>query len=129
MRETRTLPFRGARSPHDERRTTGIGLPKNPRVHELAKELGITNQQVLDLCGQLGIGVKTHSSSVVEAQADRVRRKAQQLGLRAPEPAPEEPKPAKAPKAAKPAPEAPEAPAPPAPAEPAAAEPAPVAPA
>ena len=60
-------------------------LPKNPRVHELAKELGLTNQQVLDLCGDLGIGVKTHSSSVVEAQADRVRRKAKQLGLKAPE--------------------------------------------
>ena len=60
-------------------------MPKNPRVHELAKELGVTNQQVLDLCGDLGIGVKTHSSSVVEAQADRVRRKAKQLGLKAPE--------------------------------------------
>jgi translation initiation factor IF-2 len=92
-------------------------LPKNPRVHELAKELGITNQQVLDLCGQLGIGVKTHSSSVVEAQADRVRRKAQSLGLKAPEVAPEEapePKPAKraAAKAAAPAAPAPAAPAP-----------------
>jgi translation initiation factor IF-2 len=114
-------------------------LPKNPRVHELAKELGITNQQVLDLCGQLGIGVKTHSSSVVEAQADRVRRKAQQLGLRAPEPEPEAAKaPAAKPaakatskssKAAAPAPAAEAAPAEAAPAEaaPAAAAPAPVA--
>ena len=66
-------------------------MPKNPRVHELAKELGLTNKELLDLCEQLGIGVKSHSSSVQEAQADRVRRKADQLGIRR-EVQPEEPK-------------------------------------
>ena len=66
-------------------------MPKNPRVHELAKELGLTNKELLDLCEQLGIGVKSHSSSVQEAQADRVRRKADQLGIRR-EQQPEEPK-------------------------------------
>jgi hypothetical protein len=35
----------------------------------------------LDLCVALGIGVKSHSSSVVEPQADRVRRKAEREGL------------------------------------------------
>ena len=44
------------------------------RVHELAKELGLTNKEALDLCIALGIGVKSHSSSIEEAQADRVRR-------------------------------------------------------
>ncbi|WP_414654923.1 translation initiation factor IF-2 N-terminal domain-containing protein, partial [Iamia sp.] len=33
------------------------------RVHELAKELGLTNKEALDLSVDLGIGVKTHSSS------------------------------------------------------------------
>jgi len=51
------------------------------RVHELAKELGMTNKETLDLCLSLGIGVKTHSSSIEEAQADRVRRKAEREGL------------------------------------------------
>ncbi|MET0727941.1 MAG: translation initiation factor IF-2 [Acidimicrobiales bacterium] len=51
------------------------------RVHELAKELGMTNKETLDLCVALGIGVKTHSSSIEDAQADRVRRKAEREGL------------------------------------------------
>jgi translation initiation factor IF-2 len=64
------------------------------RVHELAKELGLTNKETLDLSKDLGIGVKTHSSGIEEAQADRVRRRAERDGLvRAEQPA--EPKPAK----------------------------------
>ena len=94
------------------------------RVHELAKELGLTNKECLDLCLDLGIGVKTHSSSIIDAQADRVRRKAEREGLIR-EHQPEEPaKPAKKAAAKKgaakaaPAEEAPaaEAPAPEAPA-------------
>ena len=33
------------------------------------------------MCGSLGIDAKSHSSSLVEAQADRVRRKAESEGL------------------------------------------------
>ena len=51
-------------------------MPKNIRLHELAKELGMTNKETLDLSLALGIDVKSHSSSVQEAQADRVRRRA-----------------------------------------------------
>jgi len=51
------------------------------RVYELARELGMANAQVIDLCSSLGIGVKSHSSGMVEAQADRVRRKAERDGL------------------------------------------------
>ena len=61
------------------------------RVHELAKELGLTNKEALDLALDLGIGVKSHSSSIEEAQADRVRRKAYRDGLRR-DHQPEEPK-------------------------------------
>ncbi|HRW39497.1 MAG TPA: translation initiation factor IF-2, partial [Aquihabitans sp.] len=71
------------------------------RVHELGKELGLTNKETLDLCVALGIAVKTHSSSIEDAQADRVRRKAEREGLIRDE-QPEEPKPEK--KAAKKAP-------------------------
>ncbi len=56
-------------------------MPAKVRVYEIARELGLSNKQVIDLCGDLGIGVKSHSSQIVEAQADRVRRKADREGL------------------------------------------------
>ena len=52
------------------------------RVYELARELGLTNKETLDLCDALGVGVKSHSSSIVDTQADRIRRKADREGLR-----------------------------------------------
>ena len=56
-------------------------MPKKIRIHELAKELDMTNQATLDLCVSLGMAVKSHFSSVEEAQADRARRKARRDGL------------------------------------------------
>ncbi|MGD0741815.1 MAG: translation initiation factor IF-2 [Acidimicrobiales bacterium] len=76
-------------------------MARKIRVYELARELGLTNKEALDLSLSLGIGVKSHSSSIEDAQADRVRRKADREGLirevqPEPEPAPEPvPKPAK----------------------------------
>ncbi|MGA8725567.1 MAG: translation initiation factor IF-2 N-terminal domain-containing protein, partial [Acidimicrobiales bacterium] len=69
-------------------------MPKKIRVYELAHELGLTNKEALDLCLSLGMGVKSHSSSIEDAQADRARRKADREGLRRPV-QPEEPAPAK----------------------------------
>ena len=66
-------------------------MAKILRVHELAKELGMSNQETLDLCGKLGIGVKTQSSTIIEQQADRVRSKAEREGL-VREQQPDEPK-------------------------------------
>ncbi|HZI38416.1 MAG TPA: translation initiation factor IF-2 N-terminal domain-containing protein, partial [Acidimicrobiia bacterium] len=63
-------------------------------MYELARELGLTNKEALDLCLDLGIGVKSHSSSIEDAQADRARRKAEQLGIRR-EVSPPEPEPVK----------------------------------
>ncbi len=57
-------------------------MAKKIRVYELGRELGLTNKEALDLCLALGIGVKSHSSSIEDAQADRVRRKADAEGLR-----------------------------------------------
>ncbi len=51
------------------------------RVYELAKELDLSNKEALDLCIALGIGVKSHSSSIEDAQADRARRKAIRDGI------------------------------------------------
>ncbi|WP_419917765.1 translation initiation factor IF-2 [Candidatus Poriferisocius sp.] len=65
-------------------------MPPSIRIYELARELGLENKETLDLCVMLGIGVKSHSSSIVDAQADRVRRRAHRDGLvRPPEPEPE----------------------------------------
>jgi translation initiation factor IF-2 len=50
----------------------------------------MTNKELLDLSQTLGIGVKSASSSIEDAQADRVRRKADAEGLRR-EVQPEEP--------------------------------------
>jgi translation initiation factor IF-2 len=39
------------------------------RVHELAKKLGLANQELLDKLNKAGMSVKTHSSTVDEAEA------------------------------------------------------------
>ena len=69
-------------------------MAKNMRVHELAKELGMTNGEAVDLALTLGVPVKSHSSSLNEAYADMIRRRAVRDGLTRPE-QPEEAKPAK----------------------------------
>jgi hypothetical protein len=69
---------------------------KKIRVYELARELGVDNQVVLDLAEELKIGVKSHSSSIDDPSADRVRRLADSRDLRG-EPIVEEPKPKAAP--------------------------------
>ncbi len=50
---------------------------KKIRVHELAKELGMTNKEVLDLAGAAGVAAKAPSSSLQEAYADMLRRRAE----------------------------------------------------
>ena len=70
---------------------------KKIRVYELARELGVENQVVLDLAEQLKIGVKSHSSSIDDPSADRVRRLADSRDLRG-EPNVDEPKPKAEPK-------------------------------
>jgi len=70
---------------------------KKIRVYELARELGVENQVVLDLSDELKMGVKSHSSSIDDPLADRVRRLADAEGLRrepiVDEPIPEPPAP------------------------------------
>src|SRR6059058_1226016 len=70
---------------------------KRIRVYELARELGLSNKEALDLCERLRIGVKSHSSSIEDPQADRVRRLADAEGLRRPTQPEAEPEPAAAP--------------------------------
>ena len=44
-----------------------------PRVHEVAKELGLTSKEVLAHLSKIGQPVKSHSSSIEESLAERVR--------------------------------------------------------
>jgi len=67
---------------------------KKIRVHELSKELGLTSKELLSLAQTLGIGASSPSASIEDAQADRIRRKADNEGLRRAV-APEEPSKAK----------------------------------
>jgi translation initiation factor IF-2 len=71
---------------------------KKIRIHELAKELGMTNGELLDLAKAASVAAKGPSSSLQEAYADMLRRRAEREGLTRDE-QPEEPKPVK--KAAK----------------------------
>jgi len=108
-----------------------------PRVHEVAKELGLTSKEVLAHLEKIGEPVKSHSSSIDETLAERVRSELGN-GTAPAEKAPDTAAPKKAapkkaapkkttpkPKAAAETPEAKPAPKPAADAAPPAAEPAP----
>ena len=44
------------------------------RINDLAREMEVKSRQILDVLGELGLGEgKTHSSSIEEHEADRVR--------------------------------------------------------
>ena len=75
--------------------------PKKIRVHELSKELGLTSKELLALAQTLGIGASSPSASIEDAQADRIRRRADTDGLRR-EVAPEESAKSKSARGAKP---------------------------
>ena len=44
------------------------------RVHELAKEFGMTSKELLDRLGELKIPAKNHASTLVEAYVDKIRK-------------------------------------------------------
>ncbi len=43
------------------------------RIYELSKELNLDNREILAVCDQLDISVKSHSSTITEAEATRIR--------------------------------------------------------
>ncbi len=44
------------------------------RVHELAKEFGMTSKELLDRLQELKIPAKNHASTLVEAYVDKIRK-------------------------------------------------------
>lgn len=49
------------------------------RIYELSKELNLDNREILAVCDQLNISVKSHSSTITEAEAARIRGAAEKL--------------------------------------------------
>ena len=49
-------------------------MPKK-RVHELAKELGLENKELIAHLEKIGIPVKTASSSLEESEVERIKRR------------------------------------------------------
>jgi len=43
------------------------------RIYELSRELNLENKDILDICDKLNIVVKSHSSTITESDADRIR--------------------------------------------------------
>ncbi len=43
------------------------------RIYELSKELNLENKDIKNICEQLNIAVKSHSSTITDSQAERVR--------------------------------------------------------
>ncbi|MCW6034809.1 translation initiation factor IF-2 [Spirulina subsalsa FACHB-351] len=43
------------------------------RIYELSKELNLENRDILNICEQLNIAVKSHSSTITESQVERIR--------------------------------------------------------
>ncbi|MEA5582481.1 translation initiation factor IF-2 [Nodularia harveyana UHCC-0300] len=49
------------------------------RIYELSKELNLDNKELLAICDQLNIAVKSHSSTISESEAERIRTAAEKL--------------------------------------------------
>ncbi|NJK27660.1 MAG: hypothetical protein HC925_02690, partial [Coleofasciculaceae cyanobacterium SM2_3_26] len=43
------------------------------RIYELSRELNLENKDILAVCEQLNIAVKSHSSTITESDAERIR--------------------------------------------------------
>ncbi len=49
------------------------------RIYDLSRELNLDNKEILNICEQLHIAVKSHSSTISESDADRIRDAAQKI--------------------------------------------------
>jgi translation initiation factor IF-2 len=49
------------------------------RIYELSKELNLDNKELLAICDQLNIAVKSHSSTIAESDAEQIRTAAEKL--------------------------------------------------
>ena len=72
------------------------------RIYELSKELNLDNKDILAICDRLSIAVKSHSSTIAEAEADQIRAAAETARQPSPSQRPDRPRPHLAKMAARP---------------------------
>jgi translation initiation factor IF-2 len=53
------------------------------RIYDLSKELNLDNKELLAICDQLNIAVKSHSSTITENEAERIRMAAEKQAANA----------------------------------------------
>ncbi|TAE56878.1 MAG: translation initiation factor IF-2 [Nostocales cyanobacterium] len=51
------------------------------RIYELSKELNLDNKELLAICDQLSIAVKSHSSTISESEAEQIRTAAEKRAV------------------------------------------------
>ena len=66
------------------------------RIYELSKDLGLDNKDVLDAAEKLSIAAKSHSSSISETEAGKIRSLLKAGGASRPAASPGKPAPGKA---------------------------------
>ena len=54
------------------------------RVYKLAREFDLSIKEVLETCRRVGLAVRSHSSTLVEEEAEVVRRELSALSSRMP---------------------------------------------
>src|SRR4028118_518517 len=52
------------------------------RIYDLSKDLNLDNKDVQLICDQLNIAVKSHSSTISESEAERIRAAAEKYSAR-----------------------------------------------
>ncbi len=47
------------------------------RIYDLSKELNLDNKDILEICKQLNVSVRSHSSTITQSQAERIKAAAE----------------------------------------------------
>jgi len=50
------------------------------RIYDLSKELNFDNRELLAICDQLNIAVKSHSSTISETEAEQIHARGRKTG-------------------------------------------------
>ena len=53
----------------------GVNLLGKIKIHEIAKKLGLTSKEILDVASNLNIEAKSHLSGVTEEEANKIESK------------------------------------------------------
>ena len=57
----------------------GVKLLGKIKIHEIAKEIGLTSKEIIEKAKELGIEAKTHMSGVEEQEAEKIKSAFQKI--------------------------------------------------